>query len=239
MASAERHWSAAKEQYAAGDYLKAMQNLDPLLDGPAEYRAKALPFSLVLTAGAASGYLDMADYYTSGAHVNKAHAAVLHRKASDYRALANHMVLQFAENVGKMETLGSRSVQLAFGPLKGTAAEPALFRQISDGMELVSTDEDTALALAVDRGVLLAVCAAAGQPNNPTRTTEMLQRGSAIVNRATFMKAMADMLMQDAKLYGRNSLDDPSKMAKLRQVAQDATKEVPGSSTAMVLPASN
>jgi hypothetical protein len=233
--SAAFHWSRANERYVAGDYLKAIGHLDPLLAGANMYSSRALPFSLVLTSGVASAYMELADYYAAGASANKGKALLFQRKASDYRAMANHMVLHFAENTRKMNLLEGDSVQLAFGPPKGNAVEPALFTQIAHGIELSQADEDAALGLAVDRGVLLSVCNTAGAPNNLAKASEILQRGEFLVRRAKFTKAVADQLEQASELYARNKLDDSAKMAMLRQMAQETLKDSEGSHTAMVM----
>src|SRR5258708_30296178 len=80
----EFYWYAAKETYTAGDYLKTADHLDHLIDGQNEYTARAIPWSLVLTSGMAAGYIELADSYTAGAPVNKAHAPALPRNATQY-----------------------------------------------------------------------------------------------------------------------------------------------------------
>jgi hypothetical protein len=234
--SKQFHWAAAKERYVAGDYNKAIGNLEYLLDGANEYSSRALPFSLVLTSGVGAGYMELADYYSAGAKSNKGKALLFQRKASDYRAMANHMVLHFAENTKKMDLLTGDSIQLSFGPPKGNAVEPALFTQIAQGMILSQVDEEAALSLAVDRGVLLAVCSITGAQNNLAKASQILQRGEFLVRRPQFMKAVADQLEHESQLYARNKLDDTAKMAMLRQLAQDAIKDDRSSGTAMVLP---
>jgi hypothetical protein len=229
------HWSRAKERYMAGDYVKAIGHLDQLLESNNTYTSRALPFSLVLTSGVASGYMELADYYAAGARANKGKALIFQRKASEYRALANHMVLRFAENTKKTNLLNGDSVQLAFGPPKGNAVEPALFNQIAHGIELTQADEEGALELAMDRGVLLSVCNTAGAPNNLAKASEILQRGEFLVRRAKFMKAVSDLLEQASQLYARNKLDDSAKMAMLRQMAQAALKDSESSHTAVAM----
>src|SRR5512138_1722946 len=59
-------WGAARETYAAGDYTKALEHLDNLISTENEYTARALPWSLVLTAGASAGYMEVADAYEAG-----------------------------------------------------------------------------------------------------------------------------------------------------------------------------
>ena len=59
-------WAAAQESYAAGDYLKTLDNLDGILDSDSEYTARAVPWSLLLSSGLANGYADLADHYQTG-----------------------------------------------------------------------------------------------------------------------------------------------------------------------------
>ncbi|HLK70179.1 MAG TPA: hypothetical protein VKU19_42410 [Bryobacteraceae bacterium] len=234
-ADAAFYWSAAQDRYVAGDYLKAISHLDHLLEAGNPFVSRALPMSLVLTSGTAAGYMELADYYTAGAKANKKRALDFQRKASDYRALANHMVLHFAENTKKLSLIDGDSMQLAFGPPKGNANEPVLFTQISHGMVLAQTDEEGALELALDRGVLFAACRVAGAPNNLAKASEILQRGEFLVRRAKFMKAVSDLLDQDSELYSRGKLDDTAKLAMLKQMSQDASKDADTSHTAMVM----
>jgi hypothetical protein len=216
----EFYWYAAKETYAAGDYLKTADHLDHLIDTQNEYTARAIPWSLVLTSGVAGGYMELADHYTAGARVNKANALAFRRKASDYRTMASPLVLRFAQNVDKMEKVPAGGIQLAFGLPKGTAAPPALLHQIAGGIQLGSGDAETAQRLAIQRNVLLAVCRAAGAPNDTARTEEILGHASALMPRATFLSALSQMLTAESALFARDRLDDPDKLAALRGRAQ-------------------
>jgi len=231
------HWAAAKDQYAAGQYLKAIGSLDRLLQSDNQYTSRALPFSIVLTAGVAAGYMELADNYSAGARANHAQALAFQRKASDYRAQANHMVLQFAQNSKKMTVVQGDSVHLAFGPPKGSSSIPSAITQISRGIELSRADEEAAVTAMIDRGVLTAVCDTAGAPSNLAKASEILQRGDFLVRRAKFMKAISDQLERASQLYARNKLDDSSKMATLRELAQSALKDSEGGShpAAMVM----
>src|ERR1051326_4065068 len=120
----EFYWYAAKETYAAGDYVKTADHLDHLIDNQNEFTARAVPWSLVLTSGMAAGYMELADAYAAGARVNKANTLVFRRKASEYRTMANPLVLRFAQNTDKMSQVPAGGVQLAFGLPKGAAAPP-------------------------------------------------------------------------------------------------------------------
>jgi hypothetical protein len=216
----EFYWYAAKETYAAGDYQKTADHLDHLIDGQNEYTARAIPWSLVLTSGMAAGYIELADDYTAGARVNKANALAFRRKATEYRTMASPLVLRFGQNVEKLRQIPAGGVQLAFGVPKGSAATPALLTQIAAGMQLAPADGEQAQLLAIQRNVLLAVCRAAGAPNDTARTDEVLGHASALLPRANFESAIAQMLTAEAALYARDRLDDPQKLDAIRQRAQ-------------------
>jgi len=211
----EFYWYAAKETYAAGDFLKTADHLDHLIDNQNEFTARAIPWSLVLTSGVAAGYMELADDYTAGARVNQAHALEFRRKASDYRTMASPLVLRFAQNVDKMEKVPAGGIQLAFGLPKGTAAAPAVLSQIASGMQLGAADADNALSLAIQRNVLLAVCRASGAPNDTARTEEILGHASVLVQRAAFQSALSQILIAESSLFSREKLDDPDKLAAL------------------------
>lgn len=216
----EFYWYAAKETYAAGDYMKTADHLDHLIDNQNEYTARAVPWSLALNSGIAAGYMELADSYSAGARVNKANALAFRRKAADYRTMASPLVLRFAQTAEKMSQLPSGGIQLAFSLPKGTAAQPALLHQIASGIPLSAADEETAQSLTIQRNVLLAVCAAAGAPNDTARTEEVLGHASALLSRAAFEKSLAQMLNAEAALFARDKLDDPQKLEAIRNRAQ-------------------
>jgi hypothetical protein len=219
VGSPEFYWSAAQETYASGDYLKTLDDLDHLMENHSEYTARAVPWSLVLTAGMANGYMELADYYTAGARTNKAEALTFRRKANDYRTMASPLALRFAQNVEKMDQLPAGAVPVAFPMPKGSAVVPELFSRIEKGELPTPADADTAQTLAIQRNVLLAACDAVGAPNDMAKAEDILTHVST-TSHATFGKAVAQMLENESKLYSRNQLDVPEKVAILHQRAQ-------------------
>ena len=231
------YWSAAKETYAAGDYVKATDHLDHLISSPNEYSSRAIPWSLVLTSGMADGYMELADNYSAGAHLNKTEALAFRHKAMELRTTASRLALQFAQNVEKMEQVPAGAILLDFALPIGTAATPPQFTPIAKGRELSPADAETALTLAIQRNVLLAACLAAGAPNDPAKADAILHSGSGSIPRATFAKAVAKMLDDESSLYTRNKLDDPDKLAVFHQRAQNVLDDAVTFGTARVLKA--
>jgi hypothetical protein len=214
------YWSAARETWAAGDYIKTADHLDHLLSSPNEYTGRAIPWSLVLTAGMAAGYMELADDYTAGAHIKKSNALAFHHKAYELRAAASKLALHFAENVEIVGRWRTGPVPLAFPFPRGTAAQPGLASQIARGIELSPTDGEETKRLIMERNVLLAACLVAGAPNDAAKTADIFAQDNANVARPVFAKGLAEMLNRESTLYERQKLDDPDKLAIFKQRAQ-------------------
>jgi hypothetical protein len=223
------YWQSAREVYAAGDYMKTLQHLDNLLATENEYTARALPWVLVMKAGIAAGYMEAAESYNIGAHNNKTDPLAFRRVVSEYRDSAGQLALQFAEDFGKLDKLKGETVTLEFAYPKGTAAPVAQFTKVSTGIALTPAEAETAQQRALERGVLLAACRAAGAANDTARTEELLKTGVATVPRATFLEDMAESLFQLSQLYVSDKLDQPQKEEALIQRAQTALAGVPES----------
>jgi hypothetical protein len=227
MGSPAFYWQGAREVYAAGDYMKTLQNLDNLLATDNEYTARALPWILVLKSGIAEGHMEAADNYALGARTNRTDPSVFRRQVSDNRNAASQLALQFAEDFGKLDKVKGDSISLAFAYPKGTAAPVSQFTRVTTGIMLTPSETDTAQQRSLERGVLLATCRAAGSTNDTAKTEELLKAGSASVPRATFMTAMADSLYRFSQLYAHDKLDEPQKMDALIQRAQTALAGLP------------
>jgi hypothetical protein len=222
------YWQAARETYAAGDYVKTLDHLDQLLATENEFTSRALPWSLVLMSGMASGHMELADTYTAGARLNKSDPGEFRRQVSLNRGGANRLALRVAENFAKIDKLKADTVPLAFGYPKGTAAQPPQYTKLANGIALSETERDAVQKRALERGVLLAACRAAGAPNDTAKTEQILKNDNAQVSRDVFVAAMAETLFNEAQLYTRDKLDEPQKLEILCQRAQDALKGIPG-----------
>lgn len=226
MGSPAFYWQGAREVYKAGDYMKTLQNLDNLLATDNEYTARALPWVLVLKSGIAEGYMEAADNYAVGVH-NSHEPSAFRRQVSDNRNAASQLALQFAEDFGKIAKLKGDTITLEFAYPKGNAAPVTQFTKVTTGIALTPTEAETAQQRSVERGVLLAVCRAAGAAQDTAKASNLLQTGVATVPRAVFMTAMADSLFRFAKLYSKDKLDEPQKMDALIERAQNALAGLP------------
>ena len=94
---------------------------------------------------------------------------------------------------------------------------------------MTAAEAEPAQQRALERGVVLAVCKAAGAPGDAAKTEELLKGGTATVPRATFLMAMAETLYSQSQLFTHEKLDQPEKLRIFCERAQAALKGVPES----------
>jgi hypothetical protein len=233
------YWSAARETYALGDYMKTADHLEHLLDNQNQYTTRAIPWYLVVTAGTANGYMRLADQYIAGARIHKSAAAALRLKAAAYRTTASQLALRFAQNVDKVKDIPLGLVPLSFSLPKGSGTETEFLSQIAKGVELSPADAESAETLTVQHAVLMAACKAAGAPDNVARVQEILAQPNPEVPRVAFGNAIAEMLSSESTLYSRNKLDQPDKLAAFQQRAEMVRKEAARVGSARIVAASS
>ncbi len=227
--SPEYTWSAAKQTIAAGDYIKASLHLDKLASGQSEFAPKAQAWLLVMTAGMAKGYSDLADTFEQGAKNNRAQPLTFRNRASNYQRTAGRLSVQFAEAYQRFSKSKLEQVPLAFSLPKGSANLPPHLLRVEKGMMPTEGDIELSQTAAVDRGILLTACSAAGAGSDTEKAAELMKSGEVQVPRATFMLAMANAMYDQANLYTRKKLSDPSKLKMFTDMAISALKEVPES----------
>lgn len=219
------YWTAAAKTYAAGDYLKTLDDLDQVAAVANPHTSEAAVWRLVLTSGIARGYMDLADRYAAGARFNKAGALELRLKATQYRTIAGGLALRLAEQTDSLRQVPLGAIPLAFPFPRGNPAEPALLARIAAGKQISTAEQESAETLAVDRGVLMAVCLVAGAPNDIAKARAILNGDAPRATRAAFGDAVARTLDAEGALFARNQLDDPGKGAILAKCAERVRAE--------------
>ena len=220
-------WAAAKETFAANDYVKTSEHLDKVLASENEFTARARPWSLILTSGMVRGYMDVADKLESGVREKKADPGGFRKYISNSRSTAGRLSLHFAETFMRFQKGKDDPVPLAFSYPSGSAVPVAELGQASIGMPLQAAEIEAAQKRAVERAILLETCRAAGAPDDTAKTLDLFKSGNVQVSRATFLTGMADSLYQQAQLYDRKKQDDPEKLKVFSNLALGALKDVP------------
>ena len=221
------YWAAAKETFGTSDYVKTVEHLEKLTRTENEYTARARTWLLVMTSGMTRGYMDLAESFDAGAHASKANSTAFRRNTNVYRAAANRTALEFVQAYDQFAKGKDDPVPVALPfPTGGAASVPQLAKAAA-GTMLAPGELEPAVKRAITRGVLLAACAAAGSPEDPAKTQELLKPGTLQVPRAAFVTAMAATLFEESKLYGPRQIDNPERVKIFCTRALDALKTVP------------
>jgi hypothetical protein len=221
-------WAVAHESYRTGDLLKTEATLQELSQTDTAFAAPARVWQLVVAAGLTRGYSDLADAYDAGGRLDPAHALLFRRQTGNLRSLAATTALEFAQGLHNMaETDQNAKVLLAFGYPPGSATPPEALLKLSAGTWLPDSDRDSLLTAMLQRGVLLAVSGAVGNPDNPVEAEAAFQTAEVRIPREIFLYGMANMLYQESDLFGPMGMDRQDRFILMCRAAVDTLQVIP------------
>jgi hypothetical protein len=221
-------WNAARAAYHVGDFTKTDENLLQLIRGDSEFAGRARPWSILVSAGLAQGYSDLADAYEAGARANRLNPTPFRKQVSILRSMASGASVEFTEAVHLFLAKDKDpNVMLAFEFPTGAATEPPNLRKVSAGMLMQDSETEQMQAAMLQRGVLLAVTRALDAEGDAAKTLERFKAGDPQTPRATFLYATAKRLFDQSALFGSTKLDQPNRIKMLCQQALEALGAVP------------
>ena len=221
------YWQTAREAYGVGDHLRTIQNLDSIVASENEFTGRARAWLLVMTSGMVRGYMEIADFYESGARINKANPMAFHKQVSNARNGASRMALRFAEVIGEYRKTTDDAILLDFPYPSGSPAPSPILMKVGNGILPAENEMEIAHKSALTRAVVLSVCRAVGAPADPARTQAMFKAGAVKVPRADFSLAMAHALYDQSQLFLSTKLDQPAKMKIFCVQAEETLKTIP------------
>ncbi|HLK63652.1 MAG TPA: hypothetical protein VKU19_09440 [Bryobacteraceae bacterium] len=222
------YWSSAQEAYRNGDFPATSRGLAELVNIDSEYAARARSWQLVISAGLAQGYSELADNYEAGAKMNRENPMPFRKQASTIRSLANASNMELTEGFAKFLAKDKApEVQLSFAYPAGSVSQPASLRKLAAGMLLQDSERDAMQTDMLQRGVVLTLSLAAGNPDDAAKTLEKFKAGDVRVPRDVFLFAMAKSLVDRSELYDFRKLDLPERAKIMCQEALDALHELP------------
>lgn len=222
------YWSAAKTTFAAGDFLKAGDNLSQLASGSSEFATRSQPWSMMISAGVVRAYAELADNFDAGARINRANPTPFRRQASTFRSQAGAAALQYAEMVHKfLDTNKAATFALDFDYPTGSAAEPVQLQRVSKGIPLPDADIESLQKAMVQRGVLLSVAHAVGAADDTAKALDIFKKGDGKIERPVLLVVTARALCDQADLFSPKKLDRPDRVTMLVKEAEEALAGVP------------
>jgi len=221
------NWAAAKENYRAGDFQKTDATLVDIIRTENEFSARARAWDMVLSAGLAQGFSQLADSYEAGGRANRANPAPFHKQVTALRSYASAAAIELVETSRAfLEKDKDPNVLLAFEYPRGAAAEPGSLKRVAGGIVILDAEGDTLQTAMLQRGVLLIVCRAVGAADDPAKTLEKF-KGEVLVPRDVFLLAAARALQEESELFTANKLDQPTRQKLLCQQALDVLHAIP------------
>lgn len=221
------YWAAAQSTYAAGDFLKASDNLSQLNTSP-DFGPRSRAWSIVMSAGMAKGYMDLADNFELGARANRANPTPFHRELQQLRSLAASSAMQCAESTAKFLTENKDdAIKLEFPFPTGNAAEPVQLQRVAKGMIVPAAEIEDLTKTMVQRGVLITVTRVVGASDDVAKAASTFKAGEVKVPRAVFLQANAQALVDEANLYTPAKLDQPDRLNLLCEQATQALQSIP------------
>lgn len=223
------YWMSARDTFIAGEYMKTNDNLAALLKND-EYAARAMPWQLLVTGGMAQGFITLADRYETGWRANKTNPTPFRKQTNDFRTTANQLALSFAELVEQFEGRNKDAkIPLAFPFPSGTLAEDPRLGKVATGILLTAMEMENAQNKTLSQAVMVAVCRAAGTPDDLAKAADLFKAGPLDVPRETFQLALAQMMYDQSQLYVPLKLGQPDRVKYFSIHAQDLLKGVPES----------
>ncbi|MFB3828874.1 MAG: hypothetical protein ACE15B_19060 [Bryobacteraceae bacterium] len=230
------YWAAARQTYAAGDYQKTAENLALITKSDNEFTQQARVWEVILTAGLAQGYYELAEHYEAGARANRKNPMPFRRQVTLFRGSAANAALQFTEAFHRYQAADkSENVVLKFDYPSGSITPPQELEKTASGIFIPEAELERLQRATLQHGVVLSACRATGAPESAAKAQEIFKAGQAPRN--TFVLAMANMLHDQSQLFTATRLDQPNRMKLLLKEAQEAVAALPPSKPAKDLAA--
>ncbi len=222
------HWQNALTTWEAGDYQKTSDNLEELIEPGSEFADRAQPWRLILTAGMATGYMEIANAFENGARANKAASSEFRMHRNNYRTMANKQVAAFWKTfVAYKKSNPAGDIVLAFSYPQGSAVPVAALSRLGEGIMLTEAELPSAERQALQRAVLMTTCRFVGAEEDTAKTHQMFSAGEVKVPKDTFNFALAKTLNEIAWFYSAYKMDQPDRLKMLNEQALEIAESLP------------
>ena len=223
-------WAVAQDSYKAGDYLKTNEGLDQLLGGKSDFVARAAPVKLVLGAGLAQGYIELADKFETGTKATRSNPAVFRKQMSEDRRLARAVAMQVLEAAHQhMNNWKDPNVTFDFPFPAGSVEEAAGLSKVTSGMQLPAAEVDKMARQMLQRGVVRVASRVAGFPNDAGKARAAFKPEDTQLPREQFVLALVNTLHEISGLFGPKKMNEPDRLKMFYQEALAGLETLPPS----------
>jgi hypothetical protein len=228
MGTPEFYLKAAEDTYKAGDFTKSVDNLGRVSRSESNLKERALPWNLVVTAGLAQGYMELADAYEKGSKVYGVNPTPFRKQMGLYRTMSERLALQFTEDFRLYQQVNPEAeVKLAFDFPTGSAAPIPDLNKVAQAIPLKEPDALKMESQVLRKAVVLSAARAVGAPDDPPKGSQAFQGGVATVPHNTFWLAMGRNLFELSKVFDRTRQDKPKFQAMMNELAMETVQKLP------------
>lgn len=220
------NWAVAKDSYKNGDYAKTNDTLEQMMRGKHEFSARVLPWKVVMAAGAARGYSDLADRFETGGKAARNNPGPFRKQSGVFRNQARTIGMQAVEAAHKfLAEPAQPSVALAFPFPAGELEESPPLKKVTTGMPLQASEVDKITREMIQRGVLQIVSRAAGSPKDAAKAKAAFTAEETQIPREQYLMAVATALYEISDVFTSQKLDEPD---KVKTFCEEATQALEG-----------
>ncbi len=230
-------YAAARDSFTAGDFEKAADHLEKIeRTGNNAYVQRARAWRLILTAGLANAYLELAQAYADGWSQARANRTAFLRQKTEYLKQARRHAIRMLEAYGAfVKDSADKPVVLEFPFPKGSAGQVAELDRVYKGMATADGLRATAQEKMLNRGLVRSVSTVLTTEEDAAGAQNVLKSGRAEAPPAKFLLVMGSALFKLSTIFERKNLDEIDTLKMCHERAQDAVKRVlelkPGAAT--------
>jgi hypothetical protein len=215
-------WQETEQLLAEGKIDETLQQIEILLAAEEPHKTKAAAWKMLVLAGRARGYFEMAEAYLAGAEGNPAQFSDFRRGVSKYRSHSRGASLALAQMAVDSERYFGRAdtIPLDFPLPPGSLSPSPIVASIQMGRLAPESQLQAAEQYTLRRAIVLTVCEAGRAMSSPTESGKELEMQPAAIPKPRLLAVMGRVLYQQADLFAKTHLDDPEKHGLLLDLSE-------------------
>ncbi len=205
-------WHETEQLLSEGKVDETLQQVEILLAAEEPNKTKAAAWKMLVLAGKARGYFELAEAYLAGSEQNPAQFSDFRRAVSRYRSHSRAASLALAQMASDSERyFGSTDTIPLDLPLPPGSTSPSpIVASIAVGRLAPEAQLQAAEQYTLRRAIVLMVYEA-GRATAKTPSGEGLDLRPVAIPKPRLLAVMGKILYQQADLFAKAHLDDPDK----------------------------
>jgi hypothetical protein len=215
-------WQETELLLSDGRIDETLQQVEILLAAEEPHRTKAAAWKILVLAGKARGYFELAEAYVAGAEENPARFSDFRRAVSKYRSHSRGASLALAQMATDSERYFGRAdtIPLDFPLPPGSTSPSPIVASIKVGRLAPEPQLLAAEQYTLRRVIVLTVLEASRTMSETKNPEEGLDMQPVAIPKPRLLAVMGKVLYQQADLFTKTHLDDPEKYGLLLDLSE-------------------